>query len=78
MVAMAPARAVRAALRQGRGSDPVGRFLSTDFPVLRADMPAVQAWYFLRSERRELAGVVSGDRFVGVVHIDSFLDDSRA
>jgi len=76
MVAMSPAQAIRAAMREGRGSEPVGRYLSSDFPVLRADMPAVQAWYFLRSDRRELAGVVSGERFVGVVHLDSFLDDS--
>ena len=78
LVALSPAVAIRSAVRQGRGSEPLGRYLSSDFAVLRADMPAVQAWYFLRSQRRRLAGVVSGDRFVGVVHIDSFLDDSRA
>jgi len=77
LVALSPAVAVRSAARQGRGHEPVGRYLTSDFAVLRADMPAAQAWYFLRSERRRLAGVVSGDRFVGVVNIDSFLDDSR-
>jgi len=78
LAAAATAESVRGALRAGRGGEPVGTILTGDFPVLRADMPAVQAWYFLRSERRHFAGVVSGDHFLGLVHLDRFLDDSRA
>lgn len=75
--AAAPAAEVHEAVRRGRGDFPVSGILTGDFPVLRAEMPAVQGWYFLRSERRPFAGVVSGEYFVGLVHLDRFLDDSR-
>jgi hypothetical protein len=34
-------------------------------------MPAMQAYYFLKGQRAQFAGVVDGGRFVGLVHFES-------
>jgi len=66
-----------AAVRDGRGDDPVSSIVRFDFPVFRADTPAVQTYYFLKSEKKRYAGVMSEGVYLGLAHFDSFLDESR-
>jgi hypothetical protein len=68
------ARAVIEAVRSGRGDTPLGRLAVFDFPVLRSDMPAIQAYYFLKAEKKPFAGVVDAAGFKGLVHFDRFLE----
>jgi hypothetical protein len=60
------------AMGEGRGEHPVSTIARFDFPVLSADMPATQAYYFLKAEHQAFAGVVDGDRFAGLVHFSRF------
>jgi Zn-dependent protease len=65
---------VAAGIRAGRGSEPLGRFVEFNFPVLRADMPAIQAYYFLKAEKKAFAGVVDAAGYRGLVFFDRFLE----
>jgi Zn-dependent protease len=60
------------ALGEGRTGDAVSSIARYDFPVLRSDMPAIQAYYFLKAERASYAGVVRDGRFLGLVHFERF------
>lgn len=75
-IAVATGLDVALAAADGRGEHPVSTIARRDIPVLRADMPATQAYYFLKSERRDVAGVVDEGRFVGLLHFDRFDDDA--
>jgi len=68
------ARLVVDAVRAGRGDTPLGRLAAFDFPVLRAEMPAIQAYYFLKAEKKPFAGVVDAEGFMGLVYFDRFLE----
>ncbi len=63
-----------AAVREGRGGDPLGTIARFDFPVLLADMSATRAYYFLKAEKKPVAGVLDGDHYIGIVHFDAFLE----
>lgn len=58
------------ALAEGRGGEPVCAIVRRGFPVIGADMSAIQAYYFLKSERARFAGVSDGGRFLGLVHFE--------
>lgn len=38
-----------------------------DFPLVEASTPAIQAYYFLKAEKEEVAGVVEVGRFLGLI-----------
>jgi stage IV sporulation protein FB len=58
------------AAAEGRGDMPMSALVRRDFPVLRADMPATQAYYFLKAERRPYAGVVDEGAFIGLLYFE--------
>jgi len=66
-------RDLRRAARQGGNDSSVRDLVTTDFPVLDADMPATQGYYTLKGKRRKFAGVAREDRFLGFVDFRSFL-----
>lgn len=61
------------AVRRGRGNAPVSEIINFEFPVMIADTPASQAYYFLKAEKKPFAGVVDGDAFLGLIFLDSLL-----
>ncbi len=65
------------AVGDGRGGNPISTIVRHNFPVLNADMPATQAYYFLKAEKRRLAGVVDDGRLVGLLHFDQFDEGAR-
>jgi len=65
-----------AAVRTGHENDRLGGFIRYDFPVLRADMPALQAWFYVRAESQTLAGVTNDGYFRGIVHFDRVLESA--
>ncbi len=58
------------ALKAGKGSEPIKTILKTGFPILAAETPALQGYYFLRSGRHPFSGVVSGGAFTGLIFTD--------
>jgi stage IV sporulation protein FB len=58
------------AMSNGGRDDPLERYARTGFPLVDAAVPAIQAYYVLRSRRMPLAGLVENDRFVGIVFMD--------
>jgi Zn-dependent protease len=65
------------ALAEGRGGEPVASIVRRGFPLIGADMSAVQAYYFLKAEHAGFAGVVEGGRFLGLVHFER-LDEATS
>jgi Zn-dependent protease len=63
------------ALTGGRHHDPLLNYIRTDFPLVDCSTSAVQAYYFMRSGKYELAGVMEHGSFIGLI---SFSDLSRA
>lgn len=61
----------------GRGHQPVSTLARFDSPVLGADTPATQAYYFLKTEGKPVAGVVDGGRFIGLVHFERLESETR-
>ncbi len=61
------------AVRMGKGNAPVSEITRTDFPVVNADSPAPQVYYFLKSGKKQFSAVVDNDAFVGLIFFDSLL-----
>lgn len=62
-----------AAVRAGGGDAPMSEITRSDFPVMSADTPGPQAYYFLKAQKKRFAGVVDNDVFVGLIFYDSLL-----
>lgn len=62
---------------KAHGADyPVGPLVSSDVPVLGADMSAVQVYYFLKAERLQLVCVADSNENLGVLETATLLSDS--
>jgi Zn-dependent protease len=57
-------------LRDGRGEEPIARFVRTGFPLIDGDTEAAQAYHLLRSQRVPLAGVMGSGRYLGLVYYE--------
>ncbi len=64
------ARDLLAALRGGRGEDPLAAIARSDFPVAEAATEASRVWRYLVEERKPYAAIVDGDRFLGLFHAE--------
>ena len=64
---------ILAAVKAGRGESPLSSLTRTDFPVVSAETPGPQAYYFLKTQKKRFAGVVDNDVFVGLIFYDSLL-----
>ena len=58
---------VAQALRAGRVDQAVSTILTTGFPLLGAETPAVQGYFFLKSGRHSFCGLVRDGVFVGLI-----------
>jgi hypothetical protein len=67
---VAPAVELLVAAGEGRGDQPASTLARYDFPVLSADMPATQAYFFLKAEKKPFAGIVDGGVFIGLLYYD--------
>lgn len=60
-----------------RGAEvPVNTVTIVDAPTLSAEMPAMQAYYFLKAEKMPVAAVVDGGSYLGAVETAALLSDS--
>jgi stage IV sporulation protein FB len=66
------ARDVAVALEKGKGAETLLSIAEFDIPVVNADMPAKQAYYVLKAEKRSVAGVIDTNQFAGLLHLSSF------
>jgi Zn-dependent protease len=68
---------VEIALRRGAGADPLSTVTLHGLPLLDADMSAVQAYHYLKAEKRQAAGVIDQGAVVGLLYVDSLLKTVR-
>jgi stage IV sporulation protein FB len=62
---------VRAAQADNHGAASLKDYIKTGFPLIQADTPATQLYYFLRSHKLKLAAITQHDgRFLGLVDAD--------
>lgn len=60
------------AMRRGHGEALIDAWVTHDVPIVRADTPAMQAYWFLDAEGHPFVGVVDDDRFVGLARRAAF------
>ncbi|MCK5405931.1 MAG: site-2 protease family protein [Candidatus Krumholzibacteria bacterium] len=72
MFGVIKARDVADALEKGKSAEPLSSIAEFDIPVVNADMPAKQAYYVLKAEKRSVAGVIDTNQFAGLLHLSSF------
>jgi len=69
-------RAISEAVRKGAGHIPVGQLADVNFPLLRPDTPAVEAYYSLKLAKSPYAMVGDIENFLGIVCFERFLKRS--
>lgn len=80
VVGIVSAASVEVAMRRGESALPLSSIAEFNIPIFNAEMPAVQAYYFLRSEKQPVAGVIDANAFAGLLHfshIESLLKSAR-
>jgi len=65
------------AISRGESGAPVVTIVRNDFPILPASTPAIEAYYFLKSQPQRICGVVLDGSFVGIVHFSTFLKEGK-
>lgn len=72
MFGVATAQDVAGALERGEQSEPISSVAEFNIPIVNAEMPAMQAYYLLKAQKRSVAGVIDATAFVGMVHMSHF------
>ena len=67
-------------MERGESNLPLSTIAVFNFPIVNAEMPAVQAYYFLKSEKQPVAAVIDSNAFAGLLHfshVQSLLKKAR-
>jgi len=67
-------RVLDKAVEEGRGDNPVADLAEPNFPLLRPEMPAIEAYYFLKNRKIPFAMVGDYETVNGIVCFDRFLE----
>jgi len=79
-IGIVTAKSVAAAVERGESTSPLSTIAVFNIPIINAEMPAVQAYYFLKSEKQSVAAVIDSNAFVGLLHfshVQSLLKKAR-